>query len=86
MQDIFRFKNGPFSQKAKKHNLMRLKKRSSFITDFFYLQLDTATFIIQSFRMIKAKARGCKQRFKSDTWYLVGLGFTCDTIIQYLVV
>ena len=38
--------------------------RSSFITDFFELQFDTTTLIIPSFRMIKA--RGCKQRFKSD--------------------
>ena len=29
-------------------------KRSSFITDFFELQFDTATFIIPSFGMIKA--------------------------------
>ena len=57
-------------------------KRSSFITAFFELQFDTATFIIQSFRMIKARC--CKQRFKSDhfviTWYLVGLGFTCELL------
>ena len=52
---------------------------------FFKFQFDTATLIIQRFRLIKA--RGCKQRFKSDllyviTWYLVGLGFTRNTIIQ----
>ena len=64
MQDFLRFKNGPFSQKRKKTKILRDLKRSSFITDFFELQFDTATLIIQSFRMIKA--RGCKQRFKSD--------------------
>ena len=84
MQDFFSFENGPFSQKAKKHEILCDSKRSSFITDFFELQFDTATLIIPSFRMIKAI--GCKQRFKSDviTWYL--LGFLCNTIIQYLVV
>ena len=62
---------------------MRLKTEH---TDFFELQFDTATLIIQSFR--KIKDRRCKQRFKSDlytpeyvsTWYL--LGFICSTIIQ----
>ena len=54
-------------------------------SDFFELQFDTATLIIQSFRMIKATCRGCKQRFISDPlyviiWYLVGLGFTCNII------
>ena len=50
-------------QKAKK-KILRDSKRSSFITDFFKLHYDTAALIILSFRMIKA--RGCKQRFKSD--------------------
>ena len=52
---------------------------------FFKHQFDTATLIIQSLGMIKA--RGCKQMVKSDllyviTWYLVGLSFTCSTIIR----
>ena len=43
MRDFFRFKNGPFSQKAKnkkkkKHYLVRDSKRSSFITDFFAIE------------------------------------------------
>ena len=89
IQDFLRLKNEPFSQKADKHNLMRLKTEQ-FHYRFFELQFDTATLIIQtliiqSFRMIKAT--GCKHRFKSDllyvtTWYLVGLGFTCGTLIQ----
>ena len=60
---FFNFKNGLFSQKAKKHNLSD-SKRSSFITDYVELQFDTATLIIPSFRT--TQARGCKQRFKSD--------------------
>ena len=59
-------------------------KRSSFITDFFELQFDTATLIIQRFRMIKA--RGCKQRFKSDPLYVITcylVGFVCNTSIKY---
>ena len=82
MQKKLRFKNGSFSQKAKKQNLVRLKTEQ-FHHRFFELQFDTATLIIQSFRMIKA--RGYKQRFKTDyviTWYLVGLGFICNTNIQ----
>ena len=84
MQDFLGSKMGPFHKRLK-NIILCDSKRSSFITAFFELQFDTATFIIQSFRMIKA--RGCKQRFKSDilyviTWYLVGLGFTCNTIIQ----
>ena len=43
---------------------MRLKTEH---TDFFELQFDTATLIIQSFR--KIKDRRCKQRFKSDLLY-----------------
>ena len=78
--------NEPFSTKAKNRTLCD-SKRSSFITDFLELQLDTATFILPSFRMILVQARGCKQRFESDllsnyqvpTWYLVG--FICNTII-----
>ena len=54
---------GPFSQKAKRDNLMRFKTEQ-FHHKFFYLLFDTATLIIPSFRMIKA--RGCKQSFKSD--------------------
>ena len=54
---------GPF-HKGQKSIILCDSKRSSFITDFFQLQFDTATLIIQSFRMINA--RGCKQRFKSD--------------------
>ena len=46
--------------KRQKNIILCDSKRSSFITDFFELQFDTATLIIQSFRMIKA--RGCKQR------------------------
>ena len=63
MQDFFRFKNGPFHQR-KKIFISCDSKRSSFITDSLELQFDTATLIIPSFRMIKA--RGCKQRFKTD--------------------
>ena len=58
---------GPFHKRQKKNIILCDSKRSSFITDFFDLQLDTATLIIPSFRMIKA--RGCKQRFKSDLLY-----------------
>ena len=54
---------GPFHKRQKNMN-SRDSKRSSFIADFFELQFDAATLIIPSFRMIKA--RGCKQRFKSD--------------------
>ena len=54
---------GPF-HKRQKNIILRDSKRSSFITDFFELQFDTATLIIPSFRM--TQARGCKQRFKSD--------------------
>ena len=61
MPDFFRFKNGPRRQKF---IVLCDSKRSSFITDFFELQFDPATLIIQSFRMVEA--RGCKQRFKSD--------------------
>ena len=61
---------GPFHKRQKKEKkILCDSKRSSFITDSSELQFDTATFIIQSFRMIKA--RGCKQRFKSDLIYLV---------------
>ena len=61
----FMLKNGPFSQKGKKKKkILCDSKRSSFVTDFFELTFDTADLISQSFRMIKA--RGCKQRFKSD--------------------
>ena len=79
---FFRLKNGAFSSKAKKHNLMRLKTER-FIIDCFELQFDTATLIIPSFRM--TQARGCKERFKYDLsrnylWYLIG--FICNTIIQ----
>ena len=75
--------------KRQKNIILCDSKRSSFITDFFELQFDTATLIIQGFRMIKA--RGCKQRFKCNqlyviTWYLPGPGFTCSIIIQYQVV
>ena len=66
MQDFFRFETGPFRQRQK-NIFLSDSKRSSFITDFFELQFDTATLIIPSFRMIKA--RGCKQRFKSDLLY-----------------
>ena len=56
---------GPFHKRQKKEKkILCDSKRSSFITDSSELQFDTATFIIQSFRMIKA--RGCKQRFTSD--------------------
>ena len=56
-------KMGPLNKRQ--HNVILCdSKRSSLITDFFELQFDTATLIIQSFRMIKA--RGCKQMFKSD--------------------
>ena len=54
---------GPF-HKRQKDIILCDSKRSCFITDFFELQFETATLIIQSFRIIKA--RGCKQRFKSD--------------------
>ena len=54
---------GPFHQRQKSIMLCD-SKRSSFITDIFELQFDTATLIIPSFRM--TQARGCKQRFKSD--------------------
>ena len=40
---------------------------------FFELQFGTATLIIPSFRMIKA--RGCKQRFRSDLF--------CRIFMQY---
>ena len=63
MQDFLGSKMGPF-HKRQKNILLCDSKRSSFITDFFELQFDTATLIIYSVRMIKA--RGCKQRFKSD--------------------
>ena len=63
MQDFVRFKNGHF-HKRQKNIILWDSKRSSFITHFFELQFDTATLIIQSSRMIKA--RGCKQRFQSD--------------------
>ena len=53
---------GPF-HKRQKNIILRDSKRSSFI-DFFEIQFDTATLSIQSFGMIKA--RGWKQRFKSD--------------------
>ena len=56
-------KMDPF-HKRQKNIILCDSKRSSFITDFFELQFDTATLVIPSFRMIKA--RGCKQRFKSD--------------------
>ena len=64
---------GPF-HKGQKSIILCDSKRSSFITDFFQLQFDTATLIIPSFRM--TQARGCKQRFKFDhsyviTWYLI---------------
>ena len=51
-------------KKTKKNMFLCDSKRSSFITDFFELQFDTATLIIPSFRM--RQARGCKLRFKSD--------------------
>ena len=53
MQDFLRFKNGPFPQKARKHNLMRLKTQQLHHS-FFELQFDTATLTIQSSTMIKA--------------------------------
>ena len=56
-------------KKTKKNMFLCDSKRSSLITDFFELQFDTATLIIQSFRMIKA--RGCKQKFKSDILYVI---------------
>ena len=64
---------------------MRLKTEQFHHTDFFELLFDTAALIIQSLRM--TRARGCKQRFKSDlihviTWYLVGVGLKCNTNIQ----
>ena len=68
MQDFLGSKMGPF-HKRQKNILLCDSKRSSFITDFFELQFDTATLIIQSSRMIKA--RDCKQRFKSDLLYFV---------------
>ena len=63
MQDFLGSKMDPFHQR-KKHIILRDSKRSSFIADFCLTQVCTATLIIQSFRMIKA--RGCKQRCKSD--------------------
>ena len=44
---------GPFHERQKKNMILRDSKRSSFITDFFELQCDTATMIIPSFRMMK---------------------------------
>ena len=72
---------GPFHKRQKNISL-RDSKRSSFITDFFELQFDTATWIIQSLRMIKA--RGCKQRFKSDLLYLVRNCLVPATIRIYM--
>ena len=69
MQDFFRFKNGPFSQKAKKL-ILRDSKRSSFITDFFVLQFDTATLIIHR---LEVANRGSNLIYYVNTWYLVGL-------------
>ena len=54
IQDFLRLKNEPFSQKADKHNLMRLKTEQ-FHYRFFELQFDTATLIIPSFRMAHAR-------------------------------
>ena len=73
---------GPF-HKRQKNIILCDSKRSSFITDFFELQFDTATLIIQIFRIINA--RGCKQRFKSDplrNYVAPVVGFICITIIQ----
>ena len=53
---------GPFHERQQQ--ILCDSKRSSFITDFFELQVDTATLIIPSFRMIQP--RGFKQRFKPD--------------------
>ena len=47
MRVFLRFKNGPFSQKTTKHNLMRLKTEQ-FHDRFFELQFDTAALIIQA--------------------------------------
>ena len=68
--------------KRQKNIILCDSKRSSFITDFFELQFDTATLIIQSFRMIVA--RGCKQRFKSDLLYLVRNYLVPATIRFYM--
>ena len=68
---------GPF-HKRRKNIILRDSKRRSFITDYCELQFNTATLIIQSFRMIKA--RGCKQRFKSD---LVRNHLVPDIHLQY---
>ena len=46
MQYFFRFKNEPFSQKRQKNIILCGSKRSSFITDCFELQFDTAILII----------------------------------------
>ena len=63
-------------------NLLRLKTEQFHHTDFLELQFDTATSIIQSLRMIKA--RGCKQRFKSDPLYLVRNCLVPATIRIYM--
>ena len=86
---------GPFHGRQKNillvgRNLTRLKREYlvvhySYLVVFFQLQFDTATLIIPSFRMIKA--RGCKQRFKSDQLYFVlrSIGSICKTIVQAAV-
>ena len=62
IQDFLGSRMGPFHERQQQ--ILCDSKRSSFITDFFELQVDTATLIIPSFRMIQP--RGFKQRFKPD--------------------
>ena len=65
MQGLFKFKNRPFHKRQK--NVILRFKTEQFHHRFFFDLFHTATLIIPSFRM--SKARGCKQSFKSDLFY-----------------
>ena len=76
MQDFLEVKKSSFSHKAKKNRILCNPKISSFITFIFELLFDSATVIIPSFRMIKARC--CKHRCQSDLF----IGFCMHPIIQ----
>ena len=81
MRVFFRFKNGPFSLKAKKHNLMRLKTERFhhrfFGTPVWHADLDHSE--LQNDRLEVAN-RSSNITYCVITWYLIG--FVCNTIIQ----
>ena len=66
------FKNGPFSQNAKKNIILCDSKRSSFITDFFFnSNLTRRPWIIPSFRTTHARGREQVANRDSNLIYLV---------------